>query len=386
MKKSVGLIVGCFLCVLAVGCIISVKPVDTAAGADNLILEETPPDQSANDAHRNMISNFDDAYYGLVYPDDYCGDYIKDNVLHVVLTSLDSDTVEKYKSYVKYSEDVVFEKQDIPLHVLDEYKDIFWDELVKNGIMPCSAWSDQINNNLIVEVLSDEIDESTNIIEKYIADNCITDITANKIIIQEGSPAEKTLVTLYGGTTLYKNGSADRTLGISGTVDGVDGFVTCGHGASVNMYLKGSTGSIYGRVEYVRYQNNGYGDFAIVYSNGMGVKTNKVFNGSGGYTNIYNTLDVPVVGSSLYRYGYASGQSSVTVTATGVTKSSGGVTIKGLCKASGSISSVGGDSGGPYRQGSYFCGVHYGHEASNNTNVLFTPYQYIRTCSHPLTL
>ena len=80
------------------------------------------------------------------------------------------------------------------------------------------------------------------------------------------------------------------------------------------------------------------------------------------------------------KYGYKTGYSYGTVTATNVSISPAtGMTITGMTRVSitSGDGSEGGDSGGPYLVGDAFCGVHHGHRKSDNKIVYFTPYSLI---------
>lgn len=171
-------------------------------------------------------------------------------------------------------------------------------------------------------------------------------------------------------------------MAISGSLGTGNGFVTCGHSTNTYDKFKNGAGVEYGTTIYVRYNNNKYGDFSLVQATSDWNKINRVWTGTGSYATISGHTDIPAVGSVLSKYGYASGASVVTVNATNVSVTYGSVVIKGLCRGTSNIDSIPGDSGGPYRSGSYICGVHSGASTSDRTKVYFTPYYYIRTCGY----
>lgn len=107
-----------------------------------------------------------------------------------------------------------------------------------------------------------------------------------------------------------------------------------------------------------------------------------VLTTGGAATNYHGYMLNPAVGTYLYKYGAVSGQAYCKVTATGITLTpdNGSMRIHNMTKAEIITGTTGpGDSGGPYRCGTDFCGIHHGSatQGGTATYVYFTPYTYI---------
>lgn len=209
----------------------------------------------------------------------------------------------------------------------------------------------------------------------------------------------RSTITLKGGTTI-NNSSAWFTLGFCGKYHSLDAFVTCGHGQDTSAWtLTGGTigsGDTLGGVSYLRYQNNGNGDFSIhTIASGLPntvTLTNKIQNvsDSGADISVTGIYSDPPVGTYLFKYNATTTTTAATkyrsyceVTTVGLTLlSDNELYLRNMTQAK-FVSSVGssipGDSGGPVfvLNGSTWqiAGVHSGSSGTEYVN--FTPWKYI---------
>lgn len=379
-------LIGFFLCLLLLSAI-TVLSVTAYESSDTQDVEEVNPQQAACDAHQLLLSTFEEAEYGFIYPDEYGGDYIEDNILHICLTEYNSDIISRYKEILGDVEYVVYEAADYSLNELIYSKDDAMEYLMDNGIEVYLAAISERDNNISIEVSENNLIQASQLMNSYNTEQvsalACTEQT-DLFTLTSGSPNETAAGSyVVGGSRLYSSGYFRRTLAATGTVNSQVMFLTCGHSTSSYQQFTSSSGTYYGMAVYIRYTNGGYGDFSFLAADNSFTTTQRVWTTAGNYTTLSGTLDIPAVGTNIYRYGAISGQSIVTVTNTNVTinttQSDGSViSIKGLCRATGDADSIPGDSGGPYRQGSYFCGVHHGHSTNDASTVYFTPYYYIR--------
>ena len=186
---------------------------------------------------------------------------------------------------------------------------------------------------------------------------------------------------MTGGSSITV-GSSGLTLGGSGTYyadSPINSFISCGHGTSLltNVY---NVNTYIGFVMYRRYSGTEYGDFSIIAMDSNYSPASSVFSGGGNTINYTGYYYNPTEGVYLYKYGKNGGLAYCVVTGTCITVTQNGVAkAKGMTKAqciSGNTQN--GDSGGPFRQDSSFCGVYHGSNSSGSTvNFFFTPYTYI---------
>lgn len=127
--------------------------------------------ESAEDAHRYLISTFDSDEKGLIYPKEFCGDYVKDDILHIVLNTDDQDVIDEYAKRINYSDKVVFEKAEYGLTDLINAQDDICDYLTSMGITWYSIYVDQQETKIIIEVDNENIEEVSKMVEKYLESN-----------------------------------------------------------------------------------------------------------------------------------------------------------------------------------------------------------------------
>lgn len=353
--------------------------------SDNIISEAVNPQQPACDAHQRLLASFEEAEYGFIYPEDFGGDYIEDNTLHVCLTSCDTDTVNSYKAIIGDIPCVIYEEATYNLNDLIGLKDDIFDYLTENNIEVYFAAPSEITNSINIEVDESDIGAARILSANYLLQTAVPYSNSQGsglselLDIKTGAPsvfsdaAEEVDFSDYmtsaaagtvvvAGSRLYTSGSFNRTLAATGSRNTKITFLTCGHSTTEGQRFTSSTGTVYGDVTYYQFDNNNYGDFSFITAESGFTTTQRVWTGGGTYTTLSGTLDLPAVGTNLYRFGAVTLQTDVTVSATNSTVVfSGTGAIKGMCRAISEDPSIPGDSGGPYRQGNLFCGIHTGN-------------------------
>ena len=311
--------------------------------------------REAVEANDVLFSNFewDDGY---VYPEDFGGTYIDYDTLHILLTSFEEvhwyeDLLSNYKKIkydlVEYSYNELYSEAEGIVDNLD------FQFVVSYGV-------DVKTNRGFIGVLEDHYDELLPF------ENEIVYIIAEEPVIED--------IGVRGGALVNVNGPA-FTIACGGTYNGNDALLTCGHGMSVNSPVTWYNNTV-GIISMVQYNSNQTGDYAFANcTNGYSPSTTYYTNLYGSYSNYTGYYYNPPAGTYLYRYGSSSGQAQHQVVNTGVTAVNNGVTINNLTMATGTAQN--GDSGGLYRYGNMFCGVHHGHATVDGVNcVFFTPYVY----------
>lgn len=328
--------------------------------------------KNACEAHEKLYNSFvwNDTY---IYPENFGGDYIDYDTLHVQVTTASAipyyeSLLSEYEPYIVYeivehSYNELYIRTESLVSALEETYSI-----ITYGI-------DVTENKGFISINSSDgvkIAQCINTISPYNkdADESIIKIEFRDNFVHEASIVAGTMVSYSTPTQIQKG-----TIGGSGTYNNTTAFITSGHfhfniGDSVTV---GS--SAIGTVSVKQDAANQYGDYAIITAASGYTPTSYVFTSGGNTTKFTSYLNNPAVGTYLYKYGYESQQAYGVVTRTGIT-ANGRKGISEVKLSSGT--SANGDSGGPYRNDDYFCGVHMGSSTSGSTTyVYFTPYVYI---------
>lgn len=157
----------------------------------------------ANDAHRELFIHFSYNEEGMIYPEEFCGDYIKDNILHICLTTNNKEVVDKYWKMTDYSDAVCFETAKYSLTSMINLQNDISDFLISKEIKIYCSYIDQITNRLILEVDKNDINNTL----EYIHDNFDKMNKYNEgmmecIDVIEGNRNETSSSPMYGGSTL----------------------------------------------------------------------------------------------------------------------------------------------------------------------------------------
>lgn len=160
------------------------------------------------DYHRDRDGN-------VKFSDDFAGEFVEGNKLHVFLTDTSAETVKRYSAFFKGYEDiVVFEKKDYSFNYLHALKNDLIEQADSNFI---SYSVDSRTNRVVVTV-----DESRSVT----ADSLNTASTKSglPIIYISGTPSTPDTTALRGGDAME-----GITLSVCGIYNNLPAIVTCGH-------------------------------------------------------------------------------------------------------------------------------------------------------------
>ncbi len=354
---------------------VSVNAAEQALSVDELIAAQA----KAVEANEILMQYFFAEGWVLEYPDYFGGCYIEDNILHIRLVEPTTEEFKIVEAILSdYENAIVFEYGSYSQASIQDYADSTVAELKKQGLKVTHWYVEAETGNVIIGVMPTDIESATvkvAEIQNYSFRN--SDL---KIVIEEGEyTSTASDPTVIGGSTI-EIGTSSRSAGTCGYYEGNNALVTCGHGNTTTGSAVRLNGTQIGTVVDVQYADEQAGDYSIIELDSA-LMSHKIGSSSDGLITINGgTYLSPAVGTYVTKYGYRTGYSYGTVTATNVSISPGtDMTISGMTKVSISTGagSVPGDSGGPYLVGDAFCGVNHGHSSDDSTTVFFTPYSLI---------
>lgn len=330
------------------------------------------------DAQKNAVmvnellhNTFQCTSSGYIYPQNFAGTYIDDDILYILWTTLSDQQRLFYNNlFIEYEGYYTYKFVEYSYNELQKLcEDIYSD--IGNNVQITSYGVDVLRNCAKIGIAKEDWERRNDHLKSLLR-------TTSPIYYTAEDWAENS-VSLMGGTAISSNGNG-FTLGMCGTFNGQNAVVSCGHNMTINEAVKYSSTTI-GTMEYIQ---TTYGDYSIILTNNNATLTNRVKTGTSDYVEIEGTISNPPVGSIVCKYGRSTGYSEYgEVIATGQTIefSNTGLTIRELTTVSwDQCAGEGGDSGGPYIMEDYeqtvFCGVHSGGNG-DGTITYFTPYYFI---------
>lgn len=359
MKKKKNMIALMLICCLILGIHSNVSAFETIA--DNIDPEDMFEIQrEACLANEVLYKSFEwDGTY--IYPDDFAGTYIDYDTLYILVT--EGGSVEKYTVLLADYSNVEYQFVPYSYNTLySETQRVVEEELADADVVCYGV--DVIENRGYINVLKDAS------AKKHLRSYKENDMIYIEQVDDDGSDE----ASLIGGSPILTSGNWYLTLGGSGTYNGSVAFLTCGHDVVVGDSLMAGR-KTFATASLVRVANNQSGDFSISTAASGYTASSSVLSSGGMAITYQGYLLNPTVGTYLYKYGAVGGEVYCQVTETGVTwKDTCNLTVAKIISGSSEL----GDSGGPYRSGGYFCGVHKGTRSEgSDIYVYFTPYTYI---------
>ena len=333
-------------------------------------------------ANQALMDSFEFDGNTIVYPDDFGGDYIGDDFKLYVLLTEDAD-IARYESILDSFGDVVcYKTVSNSFNCLMDTAEGFATQIPKECFHKCgvdvkknmafvgvySSYKDYVIEKFDLEYRSDA--------DEYVyEDIVIVDVKCRSHSCESSYMAGTSISITSGGTLggsgIYQTNITPHTA-----------LITAGHCATSvgdNAYI---SGTYVGSTSLVRYQNNGYGDYAIINAANGVQSDNRIIAGGGNIVYLSGYINNPPVGMYLGKFGKTSLYAYCQVTAVGIdTQDDTGTVTKGMTETiiiSGDSS--GGDSGGPYWSTTNYCGVHSGSAEDEDYNhfTYFTPNYYLR--------
>ena len=327
--------------------------------------------RKACEAHELLYSSFgwEETY---IYPNDFGGDFIDYDTLHIQVTN--EEAIDYYKNLLsEYTDTVVYDIVNCSYNDIKELTRDYAKELEREYEVVSYSVDVKKNNGKISVLKSDYSDVMSFMNKVSMLDDC----DKNEIQISiEAVDSYQEETSIIAGSPLTNAAGGGLTLGGSGYYNGSTAFVTCGHSIDVGASVKFGSSSI-GTATISQNKNSGNkkGDYSIITAAAGYSATSSVLTGGGGATSFTGYMLNPAIGTYVYKYGKVSGQAYCEITDVDVTYSNtDGITQAKIITGS----STNGDSGGPYRCGRDFCGIHKGSKLiGSDRYVYFTPYTYI---------
>lgn len=354
------------------------EPSSNITQAERAYLERLGETQKhAADAHDVLYNSFLIAGSDIEnYPNNFGGDYIDGNTLHILVVDLPTQDTTYYTELLQdYLDYIVFENADYPLRSIYNSAHRIARSLIDDGV-PVTSYGADIKKNCI----SIGIDENDLLNSRF----CNS--------LQPNSLAEDTIPISYHSepyapiaTTLI-DGSALRgcTLGVCGTYQGSDAIGLSGHGFSVGHPIRNFSGKeTIGVVKIQQWSSGENGDYSIAQITNPNYTTAGLVgdpNSSEGQWYVTGASNRPAVGTSIIKYGMNGGFAYGTVENNNCTWTNNNREFNGMVKVRLSHGEVkAGDSGGP-NFSSY--GVIFGttstqSTAPDNGHYFFSPYLYL---------
>lgn len=288
---------------------------------------EHEPDQvAALTAYEKLWNSFAKDETGLtaIYPDEYGGAFIDNNILCIYIVDLNKDLERKYQSLTGYADCVMYIDADYSLNYLESLN-ILVDNCV--NIYNIAGYGvDIIANRFLINILpAFTAKDYFNPCRNYSEDdtiNAIKGIIQSDALIFESSGMNVLNTNLVGGDKLNNSFS----MCISGTFTGTgtngqyysnaSAILTAGHCVTINdgsntrnvQYIKYNTESTsFAETVFWDYQDGGAGDYAIaVISNNNYITTNQIH-----YSSMQNSINITStthsggapVGTTVYCFG-----------------------------------------------------------------------------------
>ena len=338
--------------------------------------------KDAVDAYEILFKSFEkDENNNRIYPREYAGTHIEDNILHIHIVDLENQDISRYQVLLAdYLDDIAFVEAKYSLNELLAEAKAAYDNLVTRDIKIIGYCAKQQYNAIGVVVESGE-KAKLRTTSKGVPENHY-----QKLIRDEGevpvyieySEVPENCFTLQGGTPVKANGR-NYTLGICGTYEGAPAVAMCGHGLSGEgervyyVLSDGTQGTLIGTVLEHQHEYNGTGDYAIV-SNSRNVATRALLGDPDLLDDCYTltgSCELPSEGTLVVKYGETAGYAFGRVDGlyNGILTS--GNVINGLVRVDMTAGRVmRGDSGGPIFTGDgKFCGTMSNAQLHNNNGT-----------------
>lgn len=314
----------------------------------------------------------------VIRPDYYAGHYVKDNVLHICFTGKSVERKNEIADLLEdYGDKVVFEERTFSQSELERYASELVSELERSECIVYASSVDGTVSSIVLSVSESSYDRALDILSRS------AQVPGLNIEVEISEPIQLMSNTdLIAGTEVISRISTNEfhlTLSATGTYNGSNAFLTCGHDVKSSSTLYTSNNSVLGTASYVRFSDGKSGDFTIGTLSNSFSPMHKTKTGSSSSALWDGYMTTPAKNTIIRKYGvngkYAYGK--VTSTNNTVYYDDIGYSISGLVKVSLSSGTVqSGDSGSPcWTSDMKFCGV----LCSSVTGYFyFTPYGTIR--------
>lgn len=244
-----------------------------------------------------------------VYPKNYAGAHIEDNILYIHIVDLDTQDITPYQTLLSnYIDDIAFVDAKHSLETLiSTGRELFF-ELAKHNVDVISYGVSETTNSITIGIREDSASTISYATIDAAQKTCSELQSASEdwnVPVQISSqPIPVACVDIMGGTRLES-----YTVGVCGTYMGNPAFALCGHGLEQNELIYTQTTSdqrdtLVGTVAVAHFESGEAGDYAIVTPTpGTTATSYYAGNPSGNRYTITDTVDCPSEGTYVAKYG-----------------------------------------------------------------------------------
>ena len=279
----------------------------SAVDAETLAIMNAQKD--AVDAYAAFCDYFRTADGTVEFPDDYGGEAVIDNLLHIYLTDISKETVARYvPAFAGYEKVVKFEEVEYSYNYLTELRDA---TVKKLGQGVLGGYVDVAANEVVIEVDSERLHVERAAVEASAGKAC-------PVTVKAGIKATPTATPIYGGDKI--TGATPgyyKSVGVCGFYDENPAILTCGHQTA---YAQDPVGFTYGinnsvntamEVTISQYTSGGVGDYSICTLVGNSfTETNQIKYANGTLISVDSALQTVPNGTLVMKYGATSGFAS----------------------------------------------------------------------------
>ena len=367
-------------------------------------------------AQKNAVEAYDVLYKSfinitdntVIYPENYGGAHIEDNILYIHVVDADNQDLSSYQTLLgTYLEDIAFINANYPLQALIDSGIRASSELREQGIKAIGCSISEKDNRVTVKIQEEETEDATRAAVNYARKEYemrTRTFYETPVEFAHGT-VPSACYDIMGGTQLTK-----LTIGACGTYQGQPAFALCGHGLEQGdvVYLASDEADYLARagtIQVQRFESGSYGDYAIATNSANITPSTYAGDPDGTKYTIRASLDSPPTGTYVAKYGsrglfaYGTTDEWFINLETNLPSDDpdwpfGVVRIRGLVSVqiqNGVV--MHGDSGGPViaPSNNAFCGVVSAADMNNDngtpdngaddystTTFYFSPYQFLR--------
>jgi|GEM_PF-4767257 len=267
------------------------------------IMELQEPACLANNNLYNALPK--DNFGNAIFPDDFAGSFIDedDYKLVIQLTKITDEQILYYSKLCNDSSAIKFAEVEYSWKYLESMMQ-YVNLLHNKGIQILSAEIQIQENCFFIKTPTEQVDIASNILENEWKTDTFP------VFISEGSPVQQ-YSSLCGGDRIYNTYSQQGcSLGVCGSFNGNNAFVTCGHGNGwqttiTHLTNYNATGIVESQSFSLNYNAPSYGDYSIVRITNN-TKTMLV-RGQNGTLYTVTNIFVPTPNAYVIKYGNSSG-------------------------------------------------------------------------------
>ena len=141
----------------------------------------------ATGLHNLLVGSFKrDSEGRIIYPDEFCGDYVAEDGLHVVLKSIDGDITSEYNEYFTgYLDKVYYEQGKISYSDMQRYSSRICELCRKEGYSSCNAKIDISKRKIILYVQPQSVDNLKKFVDQLVGIGEFEELESSDVAVME---------------------------------------------------------------------------------------------------------------------------------------------------------------------------------------------------------